>query len=90
MCGIMGTKWNGKLRGQAMVTKLLKRAFDQASKLPEQEQDVFAAWILEELESEQLWDKAFARSEKELSQLADEALEEYRTGRTQELDPDKL
>jgi hypothetical protein len=32
------------------------------AKLPEQEQDVFAAWMLEELASEQRWEKVFADS----------------------------
>jgi hypothetical protein len=73
-----------------VVTRLLEQAFTEASKLPEQEQDVFAAWILEELASEGRWEKAFANSEDALTKLAQEALAEYRTDQTQELDPDQL
>ncbi len=73
-----------------MVTELLEQAFTEASKLPEEEQDVFAAWILEELASEQRWEKAFANSEDVLAKLAEEATAEYRTDQTQELDPDQL
>lgn len=73
-----------------MITKLLERAFTEASKLTEQEQDVFAVWILEELASERLWEKAFANSEDALTRLAEEAITEYRAGQTQELDPDQL
>jgi hypothetical protein len=57
-----------------VATKLLERAFTEASKLPEQEQDAFAAWILEELASEQRWEKAFADSEDVLTKLAEEAI----------------
>lgn len=72
------------------MTKLLEQAFTEASKLPQKEQDAFAAWILEELASEQQWDELFANSTTALEQLADEALTEFRAGRTQVLDPDNL
>jgi hypothetical protein len=71
-------------------TRLLEKAFSEASKLPEQEQDVFAAWILEELASDRHWEKAFVDSADALAQLADEAIAEYRTNQTQVLDPDRL
>jgi len=72
------------------MTELLQKAFTEASKLPESEQDTFAHWILEELASERRWDKAFANSQDLLSRLADEALAEHRAGKTELLDPDKL
>ena len=72
------------------MTKLLERAFTEAAKLPEQEQDALAAAILEELESERRWDELFERSGNVLSELAEEALAEHRAGRTRELDPEKL
>lgn len=72
------------------MTKLLEKAFSVASKLPQQEQDAFATWMLEELASERRWDELFAQSTHALEQLADEALAEFRTGRTQVLDPDNL
>lgn len=71
------------------MTKLLERAFVEVSKLPQQEQDTVATWILE-LASEQRWDELFAKSPQVLERLADEALAEFRAGRTQVLDPDKL
>jgi hypothetical protein len=46
--------------------------------------------ILAELEDERRWDEAFARSPNMLAKLATEAMTEYRAGKTQELDPDKL
>ncbi len=70
--------------------ELLEKAIAEASKLPEQEQEAFGAWILAELESERRWDDLFARSQDLLAELAREAREEHRAGRTEPLDPDKL
>jgi len=72
------------------MTQLLAKAIAEVSRLSEQEQDAIANWILDELKSERRWDKALARSEDALAQLADEALVEHRGGRTQTLDPDRL
>jgi len=72
------------------MTELLQKAFAEAAKLPEEEQDALAAWILQELASERRWARAFAESADLLTQLADEALAEHHQGRTQPLDPDKL
>jgi hypothetical protein len=66
------------------MTELLEKALSQASRLPSEEHDKLAAWILEELASEQRWDAAFARSGDALARLADEALAEYRAGWTKE------
>ncbi|MBI4670950.1 MAG: hypothetical protein HY741_04675 [Chloroflexi bacterium] len=72
------------------MTKLLQQAFAEAEKLPSVEQDSFARWMLEELRAEERWQQAFANSQDALAQLAQEALEERRQGRTQPLDPDEL
>jgi hypothetical protein len=67
------------------MTKLLERAFKEASKLPEIEQNVLARWVMEELEAEGKWEKAFAGSENVLDKLADEALAEHKQGKTKPL-----
>jgi hypothetical protein len=72
------------------MTRLLEQAFGEANKLPEDEQDALARFILEELASERRWTRAFADSQAFLSQLADEALAEYQAGKTQALDPETL
>lgn len=72
------------------MTQLLTKAFEEAAKLPEEEQNILANWILAELLSELRWEKAFAKSEDLLAQLADEALAERRAGRTHALDPETL
>jgi hypothetical protein len=71
------------------MTKLLEQAFAQAAKLPPQEQDAIADWLLKELESENRWDQSFAESQDALSKLASEALAERRQGETKELDLDQ-
>jgi hypothetical protein len=63
------------------MTKLLERAFEEASKLPEVEQNALAKWMIEELESEDRWEKVFAGSEDLLDKLADEALAAYDKGK---------
>lgn len=68
----------------------LREAVDKISKLPEDDQKRIAAIILEELADEAAWDDAFEKSQPALERLAEEALEEYRAGRTEPLDPDSL
>jgi hypothetical protein len=68
------------------MTKLLQKAFDTASTLPDSAQDEVASIILEELASEERWAAAFAKSQAKLTQLADEALKEFKRGETQALD----
>ena len=72
------------------MTTRLEQAFTEAAKLPPQEQNAVADWLLAELESEKRWDKLFADSQDVLSNLAAEALAEHRSGQTQELDPDQI
>ena len=72
------------------MTKLLEKAFAQASELPEEEQDAFAAFLLSELESEQKWEGLFAASQDKLTDLASEALSEHRQGNTDRLRSEDL
>jgi len=72
------------------MTELLKKAFREASKLSPEQQDSFAEFILEELESEARWDDAFARSPELLERLAAEALAEDDAGKTEPLIPEEL
>jgi hypothetical protein len=72
------------------MTKLLEKAFAEAAKLTQPEQDALANWILEELASERRWEETFLNSSNVLVQMADDALAEYHAGQTEELDPDQL
>lgn len=72
------------------MTELLRKAFEEADRLPEGDQNALAARLLEEIESEHRWSQAFAKSGSALTRLADEALAEHRAGETRDLDPDRL
>jgi len=72
------------------MTQLLERAFQEAAKLPPEEQDLLANRLLADLADEQLWDSLFAKSQDQLEKLADEALVEHQAGRTMPLDPERL
>ena len=73
-----------------MLTVSLEKAFAEASKLSEEEQNALATWILQEITSEKRWEKTFSKSPDKLAQLAEEALREHRRGKTQPLDPEQL
>lgn len=68
------------------MTQLLEKAFAEASKLPDEDQDFVAQIVLDELADEARWQEKFARSMPVLKKLGDEALAEFKTGRTQQDD----
>lgn len=70
--------------------RLLEKVIAETAKLPEDEQEAFAAFMLAELESERRWDDLFSRSQDLLAQMAEEAHREYQAGLTEPLDPEKL
>ena len=68
------------------MTALLKQAFQKASGLSEVDQDSFARFIIMEIDDETKWDRAFESSQSELACMANEALAEYKTGKTKPMD----
>ena len=62
------------------MTKLLKKALERVSGLPENEQDVIASIILEEPEDEIRWRETFSRSQDAIAGLATEASDEIARG----------
>lgn len=72
------------------MTRMLEKAFSEAAKLPDVEQNALAKWVLSEIESDRDWNALFAESEDILAQLASEALEEEGHGKTTRLDIGKL
>jgi len=73
------------------MTELLQKAFSALDNLPDEEQDLLAAWILEEVaESDRRWEELFAKSNDKLRQMAAQAREDFRQGRTEPLDLNKL
>ncbi len=67
------------------MTKLLEKVLARLAKLPDEEQDAFAALLLGEMESEGRWQESFAASQDVLEVLADEAVAEHKAGRTSPL-----
>jgi hypothetical protein len=72
------------------MSEALKKAFDEASRLSEPDQDRLAGAILEELALTQRWEATLTESREALEQLADEALAEHRSDATEPLDPNTL
>jgi hypothetical protein len=74
------------------MSQLMERAFQEASRLPEEEQEAIASIILQEIESERRWGELFAhpKSADLLSRMADEALADVRAGRARKLDVNEL
>jgi hypothetical protein len=72
------------------MTELLEQAIAKVKMLPDSEQDALATLILEEIEDEVRWQKAFATSQDALARLAAEAMSEDRAGKTQSLDANAL
>jgi hypothetical protein len=79
------------------MTELLERAIAKLKTLSASEQDALAkpskriaSMILEELQDDLRWDRAFSSSPDVLAKLAASAMAEYRAGKTQELDPETL
>ena len=76
------------------MTPLFKKAVEKASEeLPDYEQDIFAQWLLDAIESEERrWDAVLndPSDNNPLSKLVNEALADIREGRTEPLDPNKL
>jgi hypothetical protein len=64
------------------MTELLKKAFETISKLPPESQDAIASRMLMEIEDENRWDELFAKSPDKLASLADEAIKEFKAGKT--------
>ncbi len=74
------------------MTRLLQEAFERVAKLPQEEQNRFARFLLATLESDQRWAELFARPESEdlLERMADETLAAHREGRTRPVNMEEL
>ncbi len=74
------------------MTNLLQHAFRVASELPEEQQDMLAQVLLDEMESERKWDELFSRPESEelLNRMAEKTLADYEEGLTEPLNLEDL
>jgi hypothetical protein len=72
-----------------IMTQRLEQAISELQQLPEPAQDAMAALILEQIADDAVWDDAFARSQSQLSKLADKARADITAGRVRRLSPTK-
>ncbi len=72
------------------MTTLLQKAFAQAQSLAPSEQDALAQLILEEMQSEDKWEAALAKSPEKLAKLGEKAWAEHEAGLSRPLDPEQL
>jgi len=72
------------------MSNLLDEAYAAAKKLSEHEQEAIGAWLLAEIEADRHWEELLAQPSDVIERMADQALEDYRLGRTLPLDPDTL
>lgn len=72
------------------MTPLLEKVLGEVYKLSPEEQDAIAAVILEELEDERRWNKAFAESQDKLAQLARKVRADIKAGHIKKMDIDEL
>ena len=73
-----------------MVTELLARAFEKASRRPRDLQNQLARELLDEIAWESSWDKTLEDSQDKLDRLAEKAEREYQAGKTKEQGIDDL
>ncbi len=70
--------------------KLLERAIEELSKLPDTDQETVGAWILAEVEHARDWNEFLSRPSEILERAAIEALADYSKDKTARFDPEKL
>ncbi|SMO40477.1 hypothetical protein [Gracilimonas mengyeensis] len=72
------------------MSETIEKALKEFSNLADDEKESFAAFILEEMKSEERWNELYKSSQKTLTNVAEEALKEYDAGKTDKLDTNKL
>jgi len=72
------------------MSRTLDAAIAKLATLPAEEQDRVGRWLLDELEDDEHWGRQFRDSQDALTKLAAEARRDRSTGRTTDLNPEKL
>jgi hypothetical protein len=65
---------------------MLEKAMRVVGTLPPREQDALASMLLDELASEKRWARLLFRSQENLAELAEEAIQEHRGGLTRPME----
>lgn len=69
------------------MNKLLEKAFAEAARLPDEDQEALAKRMLADIEDECGWNERFAKSPEKLARLAERARERITAGETLPYDP---
>ncbi len=72
------------------MTRSLEQAFEAASQLTSDEQDALAAQMLREIAWEKKWESALTDDPQKLRLLVEQARQDIKAGRVQELRVDDL
>ncbi len=72
------------------MTHSLEQAFEAASQLASDEQDALAAQMLREIGWEKKWESALTDDPQKLRLLVEEARQDIKAGRVQELNVDDI
>ena len=72
------------------MNKLLEKAVAEISRLPDEDQEAFAAQILAEIEDEQGWNERFSDSPDKLMSLARQARASITKGEALPYDPSNM
>lgn len=72
------------------MTQSLHSVMAKLAALPEEEQERIAKWLSAELAADERWSDMFAESEGMLADMADDALADLDSGKTIDLDPDRM
>lgn len=72
------------------MTQLLKQAMERVQKLSDEEQDMIAAIIIQELEDDLVWEQAFADSQDKLAKWEAKVEADILAGRSRQMGWDEL
>ena len=68
------------------MTQLLEKAFLEAQRLTDDEQDALAARLLADIQDEKAWEARFASTQDQLERWADKVREDIAAGRVTQCD----
>ena len=68
------------------MSPYVRQVIEELEALPLEKQEAYAAFLHEEIKSDEIWDALFAKSHDMLGEMAAEAIAEYKAGRTTPLE----
>lgn len=71
---------------QEYAVELIIKAVNKISSLPENEQNLYAKRIIDEVEDEKKWNESFSKSQNKLAKMAEKVEKDIADGKTYPLD----